>query len=125
MGRGAQHRPVKREEEEKKEEKIEKKKGREEKLETTRQMLRSLSMDAQAAELIRLREAAAVERQQLLWKEERISILEEAIAANLRREGPAKSADDPAPAAAAAQPTIAVEVEMPEASGEDWVMEGT
>ncbi|OAL69519.1 hypothetical protein A7D00_6639 [Trichophyton violaceum] len=95
-------------------------KGEEEKLETTRQMLRSLSMDAQAAELMRLREAAAVERKQLLWKEERILILEGAIATKLRQEGPAESA------AAAAQPTLAMEVEeIPEASAEDWVMEGT
>ncbi|GBF65948.1 hypothetical protein TMEN_8666 [Trichophyton mentagrophytes] len=105
--------PVKKKEEEKG-------KGEEEKLETTRQMLRSLSMDVQAAELIRLREAAAIERKQLLWKEEKISILEEAIAANLRQRGPAEPAGDPA------QPAFSVEVEeMPEASGEDWVMEGT
>ncbi|EGE09417.1 hypothetical protein TEQG_08318 [Trichophyton equinum CBS 127.97] len=57
---------------------------------------------------------------QLLWKEEKISILEEAIAANLRQRGPAEPAGDPA------QPAFSVEVEeMPEASGEDWVMEGT
>lgn len=112
-GRGGRHRPVKREEEE--EEKVE-----EERLETTRQMLRSLSMDAQAAELIRLREAAAIERRQLLWKEERISILEEAIAANLRQRGSAEPAGDPV------QPAFDVEVEqIPDASAEDWVMEGT
>ena len=117
---------MKKEDKEEKEKDRGEEKGEDEKLETTRQMLRSLSMDAQAAELMRLREAAAVERKQLLWKEERILILEGAIATKLRQEGPAESAGDPASAAAATQPTLAMEVEeIPEASAEDWVMEGT
>ncbi|KAF3484146.1 uncharacterized protein GIQ15_03470 [Arthroderma uncinatum] len=51
--------------------------------EAVRQHLRDLSQGEQALELIRLRQGVDNDRRQLLWKEERISILEQAMMADL------------------------------------------
>ncbi|KAM5445679.1 hypothetical protein MaudCBS49596_007234 [Microsporum audouinii] len=75
----------------------------EERQEAVRQLLRGLSLAEQAAELTRLREAAAAERRQLLWKEERISILEEAMMMRLRQGRSSELAGDHVSESAPAQ----------------------
>ncbi|EFR00583.1 hypothetical protein MGYG_03588 [Nannizzia gypsea CBS 118893] len=86
-GAGGKREPVKEKEEEKKRE-------------AARQMLRDLPL-----------EAAAADRKQLLWKEERISILEEAMMAKLRQGRSSEPAGDPASANSAAQPASLSETE--------------